>query len=104
MRPRRSFFGPAFLIALGIVLLVQNLNPEFSLLRLFASHWPWILIVWGGFRLAEFAIARLAGRVAPEPQGGGALILAALLCLAGSAAHALEGRTAFFHWMFHRGW
>lgn len=89
MRPRRSLFGPVLLIALGIVLLAENLDPRFALLRLFATYWPWILIFWGGFRVIEFAAARLLERRAPEPLGGGAVILAIFLCLAGSLAHGL---------------
>lgn len=106
MRPRRSLFGPILLITLGIALLWHNLNPQFSLGQLFANYWPWILVFWGGFRLAEFAVSRLAGRRPPEPLGGGAVIAAIFLCLVGSAAHSLQGRSFdLIDWTIgHDGW
>ena len=61
MRPRRSMFGPLFLILLGAALLVNNLYPEISLTAMFAAHWPWILIAWGGFRLIENIAAASSG-------------------------------------------
>jgi len=83
----RSYWAPLFLIVLGCLLLAQNLYPDFSLSELFALYWPWLLIAWGGFRLAEYTLARLFGRIPPAPMGGGSLVLALLLCLAGSLAH-----------------
>jgi Toastrack DUF4097 len=104
MRPRKSLFGPVLLIASGGVLLARNLDPELSLLRLFADYWPWLLIFWGGFRLVEFAIARLLGRRAPEPLGAGAVILAVFLCFAGTTAHALSrNEFEFVDWVRGRG-
>jgi len=104
MRPRKSLFGPVLLIALGGVLLARNLAPELSLLRLFADYWPWILVFWGGFRLVEFAVARLLGRRAPEPLGAGAVIVAVFLCFAGSTAHALSrNELEFVDWIRARG-
>jgi DUF4097 and DUF4098 domain-containing protein YvlB len=104
MRPRRSLFGPVLLIVLGGVLLARNLNPELPLLHLFAGYWPWILVFWGGFRLVEFALARLLGRRAPEPLGAGAVIVAVFLCFAGSTAHALSrNEFEFVDWIHGRG-
>ncbi len=101
---RKSLFGPLFIIALGILLLVHNLDPRFSIGRIFAEYWPWILILWGGFRLVELAAARLMGRRMPEPLGAGAIIVALFLCLIGATAHSLViHRSDFFDWMMHRG-
>jgi hypothetical protein len=105
MRPRRSLFGPVLLIALGCVLLARNLNPELSLLRLFAYYWPWILVFWGSFRLVEYALARLTSRRAPEPLGAGAVLAAMFLCFAGSTAHALSrNEFEFIEWMSRGTW
>ena len=104
MRPRKSLFGPVLLIVLGGVLLARNLDPSLSLLRLFADYWPWLLVFWGGFRLLEFAGARLLSRRAPEPLGAGAVIVAVFLCFAGSTAHALSrNEFEFVDWMMVRG-
>jgi len=106
MRPRRSLFGPILLITLGAALLWHNLNPQISLGRLFADYWPWLLVLWGGFRLVEFAASRLLGRRPPEPMGGGAVLVAILLCFAGSAAHSFSRSDfEFIDWTIgHGGW
>jgi len=95
---RKSLFGPVVLIVVGALLLAHNFWPEFSLFRLFAAHWPWILIGWGVFRLAEFAAALLRGRPAPPPLAGGAFLLALLLVVAGSIAHSAEYGPRFRRW------
>ncbi len=105
MRARQSFFGPIVLIALGGLLLAHNLYPQIRLARLFADYWPWILIVWGGFRLAEFGVARARGRRGPQPLGAGAVVVALLLCLAGSTAHSLaRNEFEFVDWLRVGGW
>ncbi len=95
---RKSLFGPIVLIVLGALLLAHNFWPEFSLFRLFAAHWPWILILWGTFRLAELAAAHIRQRPAPPPLGGGALVLALLLVLAGSIVHSVVYGPRFRRW------
>lgn len=101
MRSAKSFFGPVALVALGILLLANNLIPRLALFRLFADQWPWILVLWGGFRLIEYAVARALARPTPENAGLGAVLAAVLLCLAGSAAHAVaHDRWRFQRWVF----
>jgi hypothetical protein len=95
---RKSVFGPVVLIVLGALLLAHNFWPEFSLFRVFAAHWPWILIGWGTFRLVEFAAALIRRRPAPPPLGGGAFVLALLLVVAGSIAHSAEYGPRFRRW------
>ncbi len=95
---RKSLFGPIVLIVLGALLLARNFWPDFSLFRLFAAHWPWILIVWGSFRLLEFAAAVIRQKPAPPPLGGGAFVLALLLVVAGSIAHSAEYGPRFRRW------
>jgi hypothetical protein len=96
---RKSLVGPILLIALGVLFLAHNIWPAFSLHRLFAAHWPWILIVWGGFRLVEYAVAWVTGRPAPQPMGPAGYLAALLLVLAGSVAHSIGPRAfPFWHW------
>ena len=104
--PRRSLFGPILLITLGAALLWHNLNPQISLLAVFAEYWPWLLILWGGFRLVEFAAAALLGRRPPEPLGGAAVVAAIFLCFAGSAVHSFSAsQFEFIDWTMGRsGW
>ena len=88
---RKSLFGPLFLIGIGVVLLVKNLDPSITLRGWFAAYWPWILIVWGGFRLLEVLFSRGFGRPAPRGLGSGAVVMVVLLVIAGSAArHDLQ--------------
>ena len=85
---RRSLFGPMLLIAAGGLLLARNFNVEFPLGELFAQHWPWILIVWGGFRFLEAAAAAVRNRRGPRALGVGAVLFACLICILGSAARS----------------
>ncbi len=83
---RKSLFGPLFLIGIGVVLLAKNLDPSITLRGWFAAYWPWILIVWGGFRVLEVLFSRGLGRPAPRGLGFGAVVMVVLLVIAGSAA------------------
>ena len=90
--PRRpSAFGPVLLILLGIALLVNNYYDRFSLSTLLAEGWPWILVLWGGSWMAEDAIARSIYARQPRPLGGGALVVALLVCLIGFGIHGACG-------------
>ena len=82
----KSLFGPLALMGAGAFLLASNLDPSLSLRGWFAAYWPWILIVWGGFRLLELLFLRGLGRPAPRAPGFGALALIALLVIGGTAA------------------
>lgn len=86
--PRRpSVFGPALLILLGIALLLNNYYDRFPLSTLAAEGWPWVLVLWGGCWMAEDAIARSLYARQPRPLGGGALVVALLVCLIGIGMH-----------------
>lgn len=87
---RRSITGPLFIIAIGSLLLAQNLYADFSIWNAFAEHWPWLLVAWGGLRLAEHGLRAAQGEPGPPPMRAGALIPALLLCTVGSAAHGIE--------------
>ena len=87
---RRSITAPLLIILVGCLLLAQNLLADFSIWRLFAQQWPWLLVLAGGLRLLEHALAAARGEAGPAPMRGGALVAAILLCCVGSAAHALD--------------
>ncbi len=82
---RNSLVAPVVLIGLGALFLANNLKPELSPWRILADYWPYLLIFWGGIRLAE--IAWLAARQMPLPRrgiSGGEWGLIVLITLVGS--------------------
>ncbi len=90
---RGSLVGPFVLILVGAVLLVNNLEPELSLLNLFLDYWPFLLVGWGALRLIEILVT--AARSHPLPLEGittGEWVFAVLLCLFASGAEAVRTR------------
>jgi hypothetical protein len=90
----RSVVGPILLMALGVLLLLYNLRPEWPVLGWITLHWPWLLVAWGVLRLAEILV--WAARSRPLPRAGlsgGEWAIVILLCLAGLAADAVR-----HHW------
>lgn len=88
MRPR-SLVGPLLLIALGILLLLQTLSPQFPLWEIAAQYWPLVLIAWGGLRLIEILVWWLRGLPLPTSGlSGGEWTLVVIVCLLGSGLHA----------------
>lgn len=86
----RSAFGPLLLIFGGGLLLYHNFNPELPLRALFAEHWPWILVTWGGVRVVETVLSHFQWRPIPPSLGIGSFLVVALLCMAGTAARLYE--------------
>lgn len=97
---RRGLFGPFLLVLIGTALLASNLIPDWSVGAAFAEHWPWLLVIWGGTHLLEQALSPSLGWRRPRPLGGGAVVLALLLAIAGTAAR--QARSADFG--FIRPW
>ncbi|MCS7314075.1 MAG: DUF4097 domain-containing protein [Bryobacteraceae bacterium] len=90
MRPR-SMVGPLLLIGLGSLLLLHTLRPQPGLLAIFGRYWPFILIGWGLVRLLEIVYWRIRRFPLPAYGISGAEWTAIILiCLAGSALHAVE--------------
>ncbi len=82
---RGSLVGPMIVLGLGVIFLINNLRPDFSLWRLVARYWPFLLIFWGAARLLEYFVARVAGRPVPRAMSAGEIVLGVLICLMGSA-------------------
>lgn len=87
---RRSLTGAVLLIVIGAALLASNLGALPGPPALFADYWPWLLVVWGGFRLAELFASSLLGVREAKPAGGGAIVLALALSLAGFGARQIR--------------
>ena len=88
---RRSLFGPLFVVAIGVLILVANLGyvsgPKLALW--FSRYWPVVLIVWGVTKFIEYQIAR--SRNEPYPGiGGGGVIFVVFLVLFGMAATGIS--------------
>src|SRR5579863_9869572 len=90
---RRSFFGPVILISLGVLLLLVSSGrlSARDTFRLFAEYWPVILIVWGAFKLVEYAQAKREGYPAPGIGGGGIVLLIFLILFGVSISAARRG-------------
>jgi DUF4097 and DUF4098 domain-containing protein YvlB len=83
---RGSLVGPFLLIGLGVVLLINNLQPDLSLLDLAAKYWPFVLVAWGVLRILELAV--LAMKTRPLPYAGvtGAeWAIVILICIVGAS-------------------
>lgn len=84
---RGSIIGPVILILIGVVFLLNNIRPEFSMLRLVADFWPFILIAWGAIRIVEITLLYSRQRPLPERGiSGGEWVFIVFLCLLGSGA------------------
>jgi DUF4097 and DUF4098 domain-containing protein YvlB len=86
---RRSIVGPLLLIVIGALFLMKNIHPDLPLMEIFGRYWPFLLIAWGLFRLAE--IFYWAANSRPLPRSGisgGEWALVVLICIAGSVSMA----------------
>jgi hypothetical protein len=88
-RPRPSLWGPLLTLAAGIGLLANNLSQGFALGGFLRDGWPWLLIAWSAFRVAEFLLLRILGRSTPAPAGAGALLVIVLTCFGGALSSIL---------------
>lgn len=99
---RRSIAGPLVVIFIGILLLLQTLSPTFSIARLAAHYWPYVLIAWGAVQLVEVSVYAARGRLAPNyGTSGGSWFLVVLICLIGSGMFAFQRHD---HWWYHSGY
>lgn len=91
---KTSIVAPLILIGIGTLLLLRNLYPEMPLLSMLGRYWPFLLIVWGGARLAE--VLYWASQAKPLPErgiSGGEWTLVIFLCFLGGGLYFFnEGR------------
>lgn len=83
---RGTVITPLILIAIGGLLLVNNLNPDISIWSMLVRYWPFLLILWGGLRAAEILIQFTRQKPLPARGiSGGEWALIAFFTLSGSA-------------------
>ncbi len=83
---RGTIITPLILIAIGGLLLLNNLNPEISIWSLIVRYWPYLLIIWGALRAAEILIQFTRQKPLPTRGiSGGEWALIVFFTLSGSA-------------------
>jgi DUF4097 and DUF4098 domain-containing protein YvlB len=82
--------GPLILLLVGVVFLISNLRPELSVWRLFAKYYPYLLILWGVARLAEYVAARATARPIARTLTGGEVVLAIVISILGNTASSVD--------------
>ncbi|MGH9584461.1 MAG: DUF4097 family beta strand repeat-containing protein [Bryobacteraceae bacterium] len=105
MRPKRSIAGPLILIAIGVLFLMRAISPDFSVIGIYASYWPYLLIAWGAIEFLEISIRFLAGSPVPlRTISGGGWFAVLVICCAGLLAHAAwQPHTWWHRFSFHEG-
>ena len=94
---RSSIVGPLLLIGIGALFLARNIYPDLPLLDYLAKYWPFLLVMWGGLRLAEILFWAATSRQLPaRGVSGGEWILVVFLIVFGSGLHAARG---FYNWI-----
>lgn len=92
MRPR-SLVGPILLIAVGGLFLLNNLDPNLSLLETASRFWPFLLIGWGVLRLTELLYDAVRGKPLPVAGiSGGEWTLIVFLTIFGSSLFFVNER------------
>lgn len=88
-----SIVGPLILIGIGALFLINNLQPELSILGLISRFWPFLLIGWGLLRLIEILFWALRGKPLPVAGiSGGEWALIVFLSLFGSSLFFVNER------------
>ncbi len=86
---RASLIAPLILILIGAIFLLNNIMPEFSVWRIVASYWPWVLVGWGAIRIVEILFTWQNGRPLPVAGvNGGEWAFVIFLCFFGAGASA----------------
>jgi DUF4097 and DUF4098 domain-containing protein YvlB len=78
---RSSIFAGLLLILLGVIFLIERLDPTIGIGRMVRLYWPVLLILWGIAKLMDHLAARRAGQPRAPILSGGEAALLALLAL-----------------------
>ena len=97
---RSSVVGPLILIVIGAIFLLRNFIPEFRVMDVLGTYWPWLLIGWGSLRVVEILNWHRNGQLSPRGgrfQGmtGGEWALVIFICLLGSGMYAARHANLF---------
>jgi hypothetical protein len=99
---RRSIAGPLLVIAVGVLFLLQTITPGFSVGRLVAFYWPYVLIAWGVLQLVEASVYARRGLAAGSfGLSGGSWFVVVVICLVGSGMFQFHHSD---HWWNHTGY
>ena len=94
---RSSIVAPLLLIAIGGLFLAHNLYPDLPLLDYLARYWPFLLIIWGGLRLAEVLFWAASDKAVPaRGVSPGEWVLVIFLCMFGATMHAVRGANSWW--------
>lgn len=81
---RSSIFTGLLLILLGVLFLIQRLDPQLGIGHLVARYWPVLLIIWGVAKLIDYQAADRTGQGRPailSPAEAALLILLVLVLM-----------------------
>jgi hypothetical protein len=91
-----SVVAPLVLIGIGVLFLLNNLNPELSVLGLLSQFWPFLLIGWGVLRLIEIGVWAMRGKPLPVAGvSGGEWVLIVFVSLIGSSLFFVNERVTW---------
>jgi DUF4097 and DUF4098 domain-containing protein YvlB len=105
MSMQRTIAGPVILIAIGVVFLIHAISPDFSVGRIAADYWPYVIIAWGGILVLEIFVRYLMGAPLPTRMvSGGTWFAVFAICSAGLITHAVWSPDNWWHrFGFHEG-
>lgn len=88
---RGSLIAPLLLILIGAAFLIRNIWPDWPLVEILATWWPFILIGWGLLRVAELIYLHQTGRKLPVSGiSGGEWALIIILTVIGSTVWGVQ--------------
>jgi DUF4097 and DUF4098 domain-containing protein YvlB len=79
---RGSIFWALVLIAVGVIFLWQNFNPEVRPWQIIAKFWPILIIFWGVSKLIDYMMARAHPEQAPPSLFSASEVILLILILA----------------------
>jgi DUF4097 and DUF4098 domain-containing protein YvlB len=78
---RKSIFPGLLLIVLGLIFLLNRIDPSFGIGHLARIYWPFLFILWGIAKLIDHFAAQRTGQLRPPLLSGAEAALLVLLAL-----------------------